>query len=165
MSNIYRQFKRPDIMMKATPRPRSRNALLLFAVAATIVLVGLSRGSIINGMFGGMPSSAYGTTASSSIRTAVRPFPMQDADATPVLPTPLMTYLELLTLQTYVRGVRLYIEWGSGASTSLVAPLAKTAVSIDNNLEWCQKVAARSDTQWWQVNNVLKLVCVDTGKI
>lgn len=84
-------------------------------------------------------------------------------NATPDFPAPHLTTLELLTLQTHVRGSNLYIEWGSGASTSLVAPLAAHAVSIDNNAEWCARVAQRDDVAWWVAHGVLELVCVDTG--
>ena len=105
------------------------------------------------------------TASEAVLAPAVRPATVS-ADAlaaTPSFPIPLLTTLELLTLQTYARNTPLYVEWGSGASTSLVAPMAQRAVSIDNNAEWCAKVEARPDVAWWRAQaGVLRLVCVDT---
>lgn len=50
-----------------------------------------------------------------------------------VLRSPLLTQAELLTLQHYARG-SVYAEWGSGASTVLAAPMARRAVSIENQV-------------------------------
>lgn len=113
------------------------------------------------GVAGPRPASEAGPPP--PVAAAARPTPLADASALPSPPVPLLTTLELLTLQTHVRGARLYVEWGSGASTSLVAPLARAAVSIDNNAEWCARVAGRSDVAWWVANGALSLVCVDTG--
>ena len=71
-----------------------------------------------------------------TVAPAVRPVALEAANTAPSFPEPLLTTLELLTLQTYARRAELYVEWGSGASTSLVAPMARRAVSIDNNKEW-----------------------------
>jgi hypothetical protein len=142
--------------------------VLIVAITAMVILAWPARDTMVDVMRRGVrPSTAasYAASPFPSVRAAIRPSPMRDNDAIADPPTILMTNLELLTLQTYVRGVGLYIEWGSGGSTSLVAPLAKMAVSIDNNREWCQKIASRSDVEWWQVNNALKLICVDTGKV
>jgi hypothetical protein len=69
------------------------------------------------------------------------------------LPSPALVYIDLLTMQFYARGARRYLEWGSGGSTSLVAPLAQRAWSVDNNKEWCAKAADREDVKfvrgWW----------------
>lgn len=50
-----------------------------------------------------------------------------------VIRAPLLTPAELFTLQYYARGSS-YVEWGSGASTVLVAPMARRAVSIENQV-------------------------------
>ena len=50
-----------------------------------------------------------------------------------VVRAPLLTQAELLTLQHYARG-SVYAEWGSGASTVLAAPMARRAVSIENQV-------------------------------
>jgi len=52
------------------------------------------------------------------------------------LRSPLLTPAELLTLQHYARGASAYVEWGSGASTVLAAPMARRAVSIENQVSW-----------------------------
>jgi hypothetical protein len=64
------------------------------------------------------------------------------------LPTPALAFIDLLTMQFYTRGARRYLEWGSGGSTSLVAPLAQRAWSVDNNKEWCAKTADREDVKF-----------------
>jgi len=86
-----------------------------------------------------------------------------DAEVPLVTPRlPLLTAAELLTLQYYARD-SMYVEWGSGASTTLVAPLAHQAVSIENQKAWCDEMLASADVDFWIQNNVLTYVCVDTG--
>jgi hypothetical protein len=70
----------------------------------------------------------------------------------PAFPEPALTYLDLLVMQYHVRGAGLYFEWGSGGSTSLLAPLARHAWSVDNNKEWCDSVAARPDVAFVRVH-------------
>ena len=79
------------------------------------------------------------------------------------LPKPAMSAHEFLTAQYYVRGRRTYLEWGSGASTVLLAPLARRAVSAENQAAWCAQMNARHDVQFWKDNGVLTFQCVDTG--
>ena len=79
------------------------------------------------------------------------------------LPKPAMSAHEFLTAQYYVRGRRTYLEWGSGASTVLLAPLARRAVSVENQASWCAQMNARHDVRFWKVNGVLTFQCVDTG--
>lgn len=106
-------------------------------------------------------------TASSSARSARGP---TQGPSVPVpismevvMPDIALHFLDLLILQLHTRGAQLYFEWGSGGSTSWVAPLAQRAWSVDNNKEWCTKVAGRPDIQFWVVNGVLTLVCVEMG--
>ena len=48
---------------------------------------------------------------------------------------------EAMALIRRMRGVRTYLEWGSGGSTLNIAPLAtRRAVSIEHHGEWCNKV-------------------------
>ena len=75
---------------------------------------------------------------------------------------PLLTPAELFTLQHYARG-SVYAEWGSGASTVLAAPMARRAVSIENQKSWCDEMVASADVDFWIKNNVLTYLCVDTG--
>ncbi len=64
---------------------------------------------------------------------AERPEGISDLPAD--LPQPLLTKLELLTMQHHTRGKEVYLEWGSGASTLLIAPLAtKVAFSVENQV-------------------------------
>ena len=79
-----------------------------------------------------------------------------------VVRAPLLTQAELLTLQHYARG-SVYGEWGSGASTVLAAPMARRAVSIENQKTWCDEMRASSDVDFWIKNGVLTYLCVDTG--
>jgi hypothetical protein len=72
---------------------------------------------------------------------ALRPSGLQRVDAQP--PRARLTELELLTLQHYVRLVDTYLEWGSGASTELVAPLARRAFSIESSQAWCEAMVAK----------------------
>jgi hypothetical protein len=67
------------------------------------------------------------------------------------MPDIALHFLDLLVLQLHTRGAQLYFEWGSGGSTSWVAPLAQHAWSVDNNKEWCDKVAGRPDIQFVRV--------------
>ena len=77
---------------------------------------------------------------------------------------PVLTANELLTLQFYARHTEVYLEWGSGASTLLVAPLAQSAFSIENHQPWCQKMLHNlSSVGFWTLNSVLTYKCVDTG--
>ena len=70
------------------------------------------------------------------------------------MPDIALHFLDLLVLQLHTRGAQLYFEWGSGGSTSWVAPLAQHAWSVDNNKEWCDKVAGRPDIQFVRVEAV-----------
>jgi hypothetical protein len=79
-----------------------------------------------------------------------------------VVRAPLLTPAELFTLQHYARG-SVYAEWGSGASTVLAAPMARRAVSIENQKSWCDEMVASADVDFWIKNNVLTYLCVDTG--
>jgi hypothetical protein len=79
-----------------------------------------------------------------------------------VVRKPLLTSAELLTLQHYARGSS-YVEWGSGASTVLAAPLARRAVSIENQKSWCDEMIASLDVDFWIKDGVLTYLCVDTG--
>jgi hypothetical protein len=72
---------------------------------------------------------------------ARRPSGLKRVDAQP--PRPKLSELELLTLQHYVRLVETYLEWGSGASTELVAPLARRAFSIESSQAWCEAMVAK----------------------
>ena len=86
-----------------------------------------------------------------------------DAEFPPAVPrSPLLSTAELLTLQHYARGSS-YVEWGSGASTLLAAPMARRAVSIENQRAWCDDMLASSDVDFWIENGVLTYLCVDTG--
>ncbi len=75
------------------------------------------------------------------------------------LPSPALAFIDLLTMQFYTRGARRYLEWGSGGSTSLVAPLAQRAWSVDNNKEWCAKTADREDVKFVRGWAVVTVVC------
>jgi len=57
---------------------------------------------------------------------------------------PVMTPGEVLTLQWYASQGRTYVEYGSGASTMWVAPLAARALSIENQAQWCEREHAGS---------------------
>ncbi len=70
------------------------------------------------------------------------------------MPDIALHFLDLLVLQLHTRAAQLYFEWGSGGSTSWVAPLAQHAWSVDNNKEWCDKVAGRPDIQFVRVEAV-----------
>ena len=77
---------------------------------------------------------------------------------------PVLTANELLTLQFYARHTEVYLEWGSGASTLLVALMARSAFSIENHQPWCQKMLRNlSSVSFWTLNSVLTYKCVDTG--
>lgn len=143
-------------------RPWHRAAAVALLIGAAVAAgVHLGHGAKGGGRLalleGGPPTTPVITPAAAR----VPPSPFHNDTAS--LPTPLLTTLELLTLQSHVRGAGVYVEWGSGASTSLVAPLAARAFSIDNNREWCDRVAARADVAWWRAQGVLTVECVDTG--
>lgn len=167
--------RRPKAIGQAGPRwCRAAAVALLFVAAGGAAAVHLGRGGgglgrrrALIGAVSAAVSAAGATATSEAVPTitpaATRVPPSPELDDTPWLPTPLLTNLELLTLQTHVRGATVYVEWGSGASTSLVAPLAARAFSVDNNREWCDRVAARPDVAWWRALGVLTVECVDTG--
>ena len=136
--------------------------------------------------FPGVRAAEWNTTGRASINPTVRPpeipvatLPLHLTLAVPPPPvrwhlgkneslaidvmTPVMTVREFLTAQYYVRGRATYVEWGSGASTLLLAPLARVAVSIENKQNWCAKMKSRVDIQFWQRNGGLTYKCVDTG--
>lgn len=75
---------------------------------------------------------------------------------------PLLTTAELLTLQYYARN-SMYVEWGSGASTTVAAPMARRAVSIENQKAWCDEMLASADVDFWINSDILTYICVDTG--
>ena len=79
--------------------------------------------------------------------------------------TPLLSAAELATLQYYVRGKDTYMEWGSGASTVMVAPLAgRGAWSVENQASWCVTMLERADVAFWGANGLLRYECVDIGE-
>ena len=77
---------------------------------------------------------------------------------------PVMTEAEALTLQWYASQAATYVEYGSGASTVLAAPLAGRALSIDNSVPWCKEMKARMDVAFWVAQGKLQYVCVDVGQ-
>ena len=77
---------------------------------------------------------------------------------------PVMTEAEALTLQWYASQAATYVEYGSGASTVLAAPLAGRALSIDNSAPWCEEMQARMDVAFWIAQGKLQYECVDVGQ-
>lgn len=100
-----------------------------------------------------------------SIQLLAENIPEATPDAPPlvVLPQPLLTHLEYLTLLHYTKGKKNYLEWGSGASTTAVGILADSATSIENQQEWCKQMRSSKLTQFWIMNGVLVYHCIDTG--
>jgi hypothetical protein len=150
--------------------PRARALALALAVAAACLLLAAhARGGGAPGvpvalarLRGGALAAPEAAPARRAL-PAARPTPFPDA-APVSLPQPLLTTLELLVLMHHVRGAAQYVEWGSGASTSLVAPLARRALSLENGVAWCAELRARADVRFWEANGGLKVVCVDTGE-
>jgi hypothetical protein len=104
--------------------------------------------------------SVKGTTGSGPLGPTLHPAGaiLRNMD----LPSPALAFIDLLTMQFYTRGARRYLEWGSGGSTSLVAPLAQRAWSVDNNKEWCAKTADREDVKFvrgWLGSGMLCRAC------
>ena len=77
---------------------------------------------------------------------------------------PVMTPGEVLTLQWYASQGRTYVEYGSGASTMWVAPLAARALSIENQAQWCESMLARTDVSFWRAQGKLQYECINTGE-
>lgn len=79
------------------------------------------------------------------------------------MPQPLLTEAELLFLQFASKSSRHYLEWGSGASTILVAPFSRNAFSIENHQEWCDQMLRNKFVSFWIQTRLLQYYCVDTG--
>ena len=57
------------------------------------------------------------------------------------------------------------MQWGSGTSTMLVAPLARRAWSIEE-YHRCEKLkAANPPLLFWEDNKVLRYICIDFGEL
>jgi hypothetical protein len=77
---------------------------------------------------------------------------------------PVMKPAEAFTLQWYASQACTYVEFGTGASTILAAPLANTAMSIENHKPFCEEMQARTDVSFWMAQGKLQYECADTGE-
>ncbi len=68
-----------------------------------------------------------------------------------------MSQKEASTLKRRMRGIRTYLEWGSGGSTLNLAPIASEhAASIEHNQDWCDSVRNKLAAQNY---TTVKLYC------
>lgn len=68
---------------------------------------------------------------------------------------------EAQVLIKHMKGVRTYLEWGSGGSTLNIAPLAsEMAVTIEHDEEWCQLI--RNKIIFRNYSNLITLYCAPT---